>query len=232
MTSSEQPVQRLRITFAVDEPLCYVSVLDMGRQWERLLRRARWPVAYTHGFHPHPRILFASPLPVGYRATAEVVDVMLTHVVDLADAQAILERELPPGIEIVSMQAVDMDGHVLQALMREAEYRVTVWSEASPEDVEASLDRFMDRTDVPRHRERKGRQQHYNLRDLIIEAVYDSSTSRLDSTAQHTLYVRVRSGSHGSGRPDEMLQELGIPYAHYRVTRTGLIWGAEQESVT
>ena len=95
MTTTEPAASRLRVTYAVDEPLCYTSVLDMGRHWERMVRRARLPLAYSQGFHPHPRLLFAAPLPVGYRATRELLDLYLLHAVEPAEASAALERQSP-----------------------------------------------------------------------------------------------------------------------------------------
>ena len=56
----DHPVQRTRVTFGLAGPLVYASVLDLGRLWERLLRRAGMPLAYSRGFSPHPRFQFAS----------------------------------------------------------------------------------------------------------------------------------------------------------------------------
>jgi len=69
--------QRLRITFAKGETLKYISHLDLARAWERALRRAGVPLAYSQGFNPRPKMAFAAALPVGYTATAEMVDILL-----------------------------------------------------------------------------------------------------------------------------------------------------------
>lgn len=56
-------VQRLRITFARGDEMKYITHLDMMRFWERALRRAGLPVAYSEGFSPHPQIAIAAPSP-------------------------------------------------------------------------------------------------------------------------------------------------------------------------
>ncbi len=54
--------QRLRITYRKDGPAKYVAHLDLMRTWERAIRRATLPLAYSQGFSPHARIAMAAPL--------------------------------------------------------------------------------------------------------------------------------------------------------------------------
>ena len=58
-------MERLRITYSKTAALRYTSNLDMHKIWERALRRARLPLAYSQGFHPQPRLTQACPLPLG-----------------------------------------------------------------------------------------------------------------------------------------------------------------------
>jgi radical SAM-linked protein len=78
-TVNAEAVQRLRITFSQAGALRYVGHLDMVRTWERGLRRAGVPLAYSGGFNPGPRLYFASGLPLGATGRAEIVDVLLTE---------------------------------------------------------------------------------------------------------------------------------------------------------
>ncbi len=219
-----EAVQRLRLTFSVAGPLRYLSVLDMGRLWERLLRRAGLPLAYTQGFHPHPRMQFAAPLPVGYLSEAEWLDIYLREPVTCEGALQALAEQCPQGLTIESAQIVPLDAPNLQAQMREAEYRVLVWSAAAPDAVRAALQALLAREQLPRTRFRKGRQQEYDLRPLLHELTYVGGRATDEGAWEHTLHVRARSGSQGSGRPEEILEELGLEIAHVRIYRTRLIW--------
>ena len=69
MTQNERP-QRLRVTYRKADALRYVGHLDLMRTWERSLRRARLPLAYTQGFSPHARLALGAPLAVGFRRRA------------------------------------------------------------------------------------------------------------------------------------------------------------------
>ena len=65
---------RLRIVFAKTEAMRYTSHLDLHRTWERTIRRANLPLAYSQGYNPHPRINLASALPLGFTSDCEVVE--------------------------------------------------------------------------------------------------------------------------------------------------------------
>ena len=69
--------QRLRITYRKDGPARHVGHLDVMRTWERAIRRAKLPLAYTQGFSPHARIALAAPLPVGTIGERELMDIWL-----------------------------------------------------------------------------------------------------------------------------------------------------------
>ena len=70
-------MERIRICYAKTEPLRYTSNLDVHKVWERLLLRARLPLAYSQGFHHQPRINQAAPLPLGFTSRVEMVDIWL-----------------------------------------------------------------------------------------------------------------------------------------------------------
>jgi radical SAM-linked protein len=223
--AAQEAVQRLRVGYRIADPLQYVSVLDMGRLWERLLRRARLPLAYTQGFHPHPRLQFAAPLPVGYLSEAEWLDVYLREAVTLPATRVALDAQCPRGLEITGVETVPLDAPNLQSIVREAEYDVLIWTAAAPEAVRGALETLLARENLPRSRVRKGRPQEYDLRPLIHALSYAGGT-RSDGagTWEHLLRLRARSGSLGSGRPEEVLDELRLAIDHSRICRTRLIW--------
>lgn len=101
-------VQRFRIHYAKTQPLRYVSSLDLHKVWERYLRRAGLPLAYSHGFTPQPRLQQAHPLPLGYLGANEIIDVWLEAETDLSaeEVQAHLQATPQPGIEILSVTEI------------------------------------------------------------------------------------------------------------------------------
>ena len=96
-------MQRLRIRLSRGEEIKFISHLDIMRLWERALRRAQIPLAYSEGFNPHPRISLAAPLPVGVTSEAELMDVFTIKWVSPHWFATMINEQLPPGMEILEV---------------------------------------------------------------------------------------------------------------------------------
>ena len=70
-------VTKVRLRFAKCGDLRLVSHRDIMRCLERMLRRARIPIALTQGFNPRPKMTFALALGLGIEGRSEVVDLEL-----------------------------------------------------------------------------------------------------------------------------------------------------------
>ena len=73
------------------------------RAFERAVVRARLPMAYSSGFHPHPRISYAGAAPTGAASEAEYLEIGLAEVVDPADVAAALAEALPDGLDVLTV---------------------------------------------------------------------------------------------------------------------------------
>lgn len=207
---------RVRVTFAKSGPLRYIGHLDLQTLWERAARRAGLPIAYSHGFHPQPKITFASALPLGFSSRAEVMDIRLNEDVDLAGLPERLAQALPEGIVVLSVEPVDEAAAPLQVQVQSAEYEVTLLEQADASALKAGAQRLLAAASLPRTR----RQKAYDLRPLLEEL-------RLLEPAeggQPRLFMRLAAREGATGRPEEVLDELGIPANAARVERTRLVF--------
>lgn len=225
MTAETAALQRLRFAFAVQGPLRYMAVLDMGRLWERLLRRSGLPLAYSQGFNPHARLQFADALPLGYASVCEMVDVYLSEPVPPDLALQRVQAQGPVGLCVTAAADVPLSAPKPQAVMRAAVYQVQVWGDITRSQVETAIAALLARESIPRSRPRKGRQQEYDLRPLIYDLEYKGL-----SDAGHLLEMRLRCGSQGAGRPEEVVAEFDLPVERISICRTALIWGDEEAS--
>ncbi len=214
--------QRLRITFAKGEEIKYISHLDLMRLWERTLRRARVPLAYSHGFNPRPKIAVAAPLPVGFTSRGEVMDVVLERHISPYNFVKGLVPHLPPGLEVLSVEEVYPKLPSLQSQVRAAEYRVTVFWDGSQEEMEGKLEELLSTEQLPRQR----RGKDYDLRPLIEDLWVEGK-----ETDGWVLGMRLRAGSQGAGRPDEVLDALGLAEKPYVVRRERLLMLSQSPSL-
>jgi len=221
VTDAEPPLRRLRFTYSKGEALKYISHLDLARAWERAFRRARLPVAYSQGFNPHPRFQMAAALPVGVTGTSELIDVWLTQPMSCAEALTRLQPALPRDLEISHAEEVDLRAPALQALMRAADYRAVVHTGEPPEAVESRTRALMACPSIPRRRMQKGDWQTYDLRPLI-QAVGVAKAGE----GILLLDMRLEASPQGAGRPEEVLDALGLAPSRHSVERTRLYFEA------
>lgn len=115
---------RYRIRFAKTDLLRWISHRDLASLWERIGRRAGLPFSMTEGFHPKPRLMFPSALPLGVESLDEVVDLELNEVWDEDQLLAALRDDRQPGLTIHHATRVDLtDG---KAQLAGRQYRVTL----------------------------------------------------------------------------------------------------------
>jgi len=209
---------RLRITFSKTGSLRYTGPLDLQTVWERTARRAGLSLAYTQGFHPGPRIQIASALPLGIAGNAEIVDLWLDTDPGEADGtQSRLQAGAPPGLTILQVETVDEHGPALQTQVVSAEYQVTLLELASGSDLQLRLDNLLGAAALPRTR----RDKPYDLRPLIEELSLIPGRSPEEVGAG--IFMRLAARDGATGRPEEVLDSLGIPLETTRIERTRLI---------
>jgi radical SAM-linked protein len=96
-------VQKLRLRYAKRGRLRFTSHRDIARAFERALRRAQVPMAYSAGFSPHPKISWVGAAPTGVASEAEYVEISVAVRVDPEALRAALDASLPDGIDVVEV---------------------------------------------------------------------------------------------------------------------------------
>jgi radical SAM-linked protein len=210
-------MNRLRVRFKRGDSVKFISHLDIIRLWHRALRRAGIDLAYSEGFNPHPRIALAAPLALGITSDAELMDVFVNRHISPHSFTVLLGRQLPPGIEILQVCLVAPIMPALQSQVRFAEYTVDVEGVAG--DVMVAIASLLAKERLPWQHQRDTGTRSYDLRPLIDD-LWLASWHNGDGV----IGMRLRCGSNGSGRPEQVIKALGLgePGA---IHRTRLILG-------
>jgi radical SAM-linked protein len=208
---------RLRLTFAKTAAMRFTGHLDLHRTWERTLRRARLPLAYSQGFSPHPHINLASALPLGFTGEAEIIDIWLEQSLPIPEILAMLQSALPPGVQVISMVEVDAHTPSLQTELQASEFIIT-FLESVPDLAERCV-ALLEASSLPRRR----RDKNYDLRPLV----FFLELMPPDSQNNQRLCARLSARESATGRPEEVVHALGVPLEFIRVHRTRLIFGVE-----
>ena len=127
-------VQRIRIRFGKVGSMTLLSHLDLLRLFDRAVRRAKLPVAFTGGFHPHPRIVPANALSLGMSSDGELMDFELFETIDPQEFRLRLVAQMDPDLPIHSAEDVPLKQPAVTALLTDADYVLAL---ASGPDVSA-----------------------------------------------------------------------------------------------
>ena len=201
---------RIRITFAKLGALRYTGHLDLHKLWERAARRAELPLAYSQGFHPQPKMNIAAALPLGFSSRCEVLDMRLEHDIQLDGLREKLQGTLPTGIQVTSVESVDERAPTLQTQVVSAEYEVSLAEAGFGSDVKRKIESVLESESIVRTR----REKEYDLRPLIEEL------DLLDGK----IVMKLAAREGATGRPEEVLDVLGIAFEDTRIERTSLIF--------
>ena len=101
--------QRLAIRYAKRRRMRFASHRDIARAFERGVRKADLPVAYSSGFSPHPKISYSGGAPTGAASEAEYLELALTEPRAPAEVQERLDAALPDGIDVIEVTELDAE---------------------------------------------------------------------------------------------------------------------------
>jgi radical SAM-linked protein len=207
---------RIRITYLKNGALLYTSTLDVQTIWERSVRRAGLILQYSQGFHPQPRIQIANPLPLGFVGAQELIDIWLVDERKPEEIKELLNKSVPEGIYITEVNTIEENGPSLPKQIDVSTYSVELLnSDDSIEKIQASTETMLSKDSLPRVRNRKS----YDLRPLIQEM-----SVQMNPDGKIVVFLKMPSNSSQTGRPEEVMAELGIPLENFRITRTSLVF--------
>ncbi|WP_284044470.1 TIGR03936 family radical SAM-associated protein [Actinoplanes sp. M2I2] len=216
-------VQRIRIRYAKRGPLRFTSHRDFARAFERALRRAAAPIAFSQGFTPHPKISYASAAPTGVGSEAEYLEIGLQAEVDPEQLRVALDAALSPGLDV--LEAVVADAGSLADRIDASRWRIELPS-IDPAAAAAAVKAFNDLDEVLVERMTKQGLRSFDARQAVTRiAVIEQSTgpSEADGAPCAIIDLVVRQVTPAV-RPDDVLSGLRVaaglePPVPPRVTR-------------
>jgi radical SAM-linked protein len=222
----------VRMRFTKSGKIRWTSHRDVARIWERALRRAGLPVAYTQGFSPRPELSFGLALPTGCESVAEYLDVSLTTELDPRDVAERVGGQLPTGIEVVRAAEPEPGSGSLQEEVTSCAWEISVPG-TTRSRLAGVLVAAMSAGSLPVRRERKGRLVSDDVRpslialravDRVPEGESRSRTIVVDGADEahygdHGAVLTAELATRPRGvRPMELAQVLGIEFGLARRT--------------
>jgi radical SAM-linked protein len=216
---------RIRVRFAKAGKLRFISAIDLGRVWERALRKADLPIAYSEGFSPHPKVSFGDALPLGYASAAEFAELSFGGTVDLGVMTARLNKAFPEGLAV--LDAVEFQeggkrlGRLLQASLWTLDY-------ASPDGLADAVAALPEDGPLPVQRERKGEMISADLRPPLVGIAAHGAQVR--AVVRHPGFIPGVPDGGIAVRAEDIHTALRLPHPPTLITR--LAQGQVAETTT
>jgi len=163
---------RFRIKFGKNDAMRFTGHLDTVRLFDRAMRRGGIPLSFSQGFHPHPKISFSPPLPLGMKSTAEYADFSLSK--PFPDIENVLRRELGPGIELFGIRSVTEKVKSLNSIISLSEYYVACVVNGELKDTVKSI---CDRDSISVNRSTQKGPKTIDIRPGIIEINFNGTNN-------------------------------------------------------
>jgi len=184
--------------------LKFSSHRDFQRAFERALRRAAVPMAYSAGFSPHPKVSYAGAAPTGVASEAEYLEIALAERCDPERLRVALDQSLPPGLDV--LEVVEARGGALADRLQ-----ASVWEIALPgvarQAAEAAVAAFLAAATAEVSRMTKNGVRTFDVRAAVLELTV--TTRGTDAGTQPCAILRVVvQHLTRAVRPDDVLAGL------------------------
>jgi radical SAM-linked protein len=229
----------LLVRYAKRGKMRFASQLDLARAFERGVRRAGLPIAYSVGFTPHPKISYAGGVPTGVASEAEYLSLALTSRVEAAAVQERLNAALPDGIDVITV--AEDTGGLPASRLTASEWQVTVPG-LTPDSAVLVVQKFLALEEAPVERLTSKGLRRMDARSAVVtltvlnfplHGAYDDSDAgddsdgiagRREATSGTAVLRMVLRHTVPAVRPDDVLNALRdvsdvIPAAPPLITR-------------
>ena len=193
------PVQRIRFRYTKRGRLRFTSHRDIARVFERALRRAEVPMAYSAGFSPHPKVSWVGAAATGVASEAEYVEIALAEVRDVESVRAALDASLPDGIDLVEA-AEATPGTSLADLVQASRWEIAL-SGVPVETLAAAVETFLASEAIEVERMTKNGRRVFDTRGPVVSM---TAAAGDDCAILHVVVQHVTPAV----RPDDVLSGL------------------------
>lgn len=209
---SAPAVVRFRLRYAKRGNARFLSHLDVVRAMGRCLRRAQLPLALSGGYNPQPKVAYGTALAFGLESEAEYLDLELARPLAAAEVARRVSREMPAGFELREVRQVPLGRPALQSYPAVTSYLARPGPGVTPPaGLEERVAELLARESVAvvRHGGRAREARRYMV-----------AVEWREGPGEPALGLELASDNRGGGRPDEVLEALGLTPGEWRVLRT------------
>ena len=197
-------VQHFLVTYAKRGRMRFASHRDVGRAFERAVRAAGLPMAWSAGFSPHPKISYASGTQTGVASEAEYLTLALTAAQDPDRLRSALDTALPDGIDVIEVR--EDSGGALNSRLTVSEWLVELPG-ITPDAAVAAARQFLAAAEAQVERTTKNGTRRLDARAAVLTMEAGPRVSGDHSDACAIIRMVIRH-TEPAVRPEDVLTAL------------------------
>ena len=207
----------VRLKFSKGEEVKYISHLDLMRTFQRAIRRAGLPIAYSTGFNPHQEISFGAPLALGVTSSAEYVDMWLSEKIEMNYMIDKLNETLPSGIKVSDGIVLSDKAKNAMSLVTHSRYTIKFKLENADEKIiQEKIDTFLEQEQILIKKEQP--KKNFALKEIDIKAMIYQMKLLFVKENECFLNCLLSSGSKANLKP-ELLMEAFQNFCNWDIKR-------------
>lgn len=190
---------KVRIKFTKEGSMKFVGHLDTMRYFQKAIRRAQLPIAFSGGYSPHMIMSFAAPLGVGVTSTGEYFDMELTQVVPTDEICSRLDAQMADGVKVLSARQVE-DGKASKAmsLVAAADYIIQFREgKALAAGWQSKVAEFLNQPEILVTKETKKGEKQVDIRPFIYQ---------MEVRNEDQIFMCLASASANYTKPDAVME--------------------------
>ena len=176
----------------------FIGHLDVMRYFQKAMRRADIPIAFTGGYSPHMIMSFAQPLGIGVTSDGEYLDIELKEPVASDEAVKRLNQVMVEGMEVLSVREVP-EGKKGKAmsLVAAADYLVSFREGMEPgKDWKEKVPAFVEQQEIRILKKTKKNEKEVDIKPYIYEM----------EIRGESIFLKLAAGSVKNTKPELVME--------------------------
>lgn len=196
---------KARIKFRKYGVMRFIGHLDLMRFFQKAMRRAEIPIAFTGGYSPHMIMSFAQPLGVGITSDGEYLDIELKDEIDAKEAVRRLNDVMVEGIDVVDFCRISDDKRNSgMTIVAAAGYRAILLESAKSADItrpfpdswQRKIEEFMNSRSIVVLKRTKRSEKEVDIKPMIYQMYLK----------EDGIYLFLAAGSERNLKPDLVME--------------------------
>ncbi|OON94703.1 MAG: hypothetical protein ATN31_02610 [Candidatus Epulonipiscioides saccharophilum] len=207
---------RIRAKFTKEGNIKFVGHLDTVRLFQRAIKMAKIPIAYSEGFNPHSKVYFGLPLPVGMESEGEYLEIKTKENIDVSTAKDQLNNKLPEGIILTECFEIEDNTPTLMSQVDSAIYEIEINEDICKARI---LEKLEQPSIVVTKRNKKKKFVQQEIKPLILN--YDI----IKESGRTIIIAKIKAGSRSNLSPEILMKAVFVdelPNLEYKIKRKEL----------